>query len=96
MRRSFAALLTGAALMSAGCAVGRFIAGAPAPGGTTSSPALLARRCSGCHEVPDPLRMSPEAWQSALERMQRRMRLPQAEWDSLAAMRPRARPRPRS
>jgi hypothetical protein len=31
--------------------------------------------------------MTAEAWQAALTRMRRRMQLPEAEWDSLAAMR---------
>ncbi len=85
-----APLISGAGLV-AGCAVGRFIAGAPARGGppaSSGSPAQgpLARRCAGCHEAPDPAAMSGAAWQAALERMRLRIRLPQSEWDSLAAM----------
>jgi len=87
MRRLLAALLFGAAVTSTGCAVGRFIAGAPAPGATTAPPALVAMRCSGCHEAPVPASMTADAWQSSLTRMRRRMQLPEAEWDSLAAMR---------
>jgi len=80
-------ILLGAVVPSAGCAVGRFIAGAPAPGATASSPALVTMRCSGCHEAPAPASMTAEAWQAALTRMRRRIQLPEAEWDSLAAMR---------
>jgi hypothetical protein len=82
-------------LATLGCAVGRFIAGAPPAGARSSAPpplratapgrALLAQRCSGCHVTPDPGSMSAESWQAALERM-KRMRLPDSEWDSLAAM----------
>ena len=89
-------LVTAAAvLLIGGCAVGRFIAGAPSereraaarpasanPGGQ----ALLVRRCIGCHEIPDPSRMTALAWHTALDRMKERMRLPESEWDSLAAM----------
>jgi hypothetical protein len=87
IRRLLAALLFGASVTSTGCAVGRFIAGAPAPGATASSPALVVRRCSGCHEAPVPASMTADAWQAALVRMRRRLQLPEADWDSLAAMR---------
>lgn len=69
-----------------GCAVGRFIAGAPSPGSRPPRQALILDRCSGCHEPPKPDAMSADAWRSALARMQRRIRLPESEWDSLAAM----------
>lgn len=87
-------------LAAAGCSVGRFIAGAPAPGeagsasaevpgsGNRPGSALLVRRCSGCHEVPQPAQMSAREWQDGIEFMKRRMRLPEWEWDSLAAMKP--------
>jgi hypothetical protein len=47
---------------------------------------LLARRCAGCHKVPKPAEMERTKWLAALGRMHKRMTLPAAEWDSLAAM----------
>lgn len=98
--RRVGALLLVLALVSTGCSVGRFIAGAPSPGGSgtrhenagaathtaATSHELLARRCAGCHVTPVPGEMSAAAWQASLERMKLRMRLPASEWDSLAAM----------
>ena len=87
-------------IAAAGCSVGRFIAGAPAPGiagqapatvqgsGNRPGSALLVRRCSGCHEIPQPAEMSAREWQEGIVFMKRRMRLPDWEWDSLAAMKP--------
>jgi len=71
-----------------GCAAhhelqGSSSAGPPLP---AESKALLARRCGGCHAIPDPTGMSAEKWLAALERMKKRMELPAAEWDSLAVM----------
>ena len=80
-----AAALTLAALVT-GCEVGRFIAGAPSSRERSTPQGLVARRCSGCHEAPDPAQMSAEEWARALKRMQRRVHLPESEWDSLAAM----------
>jgi hypothetical protein len=79
-------LLMAIPLGIAGCAVGRIVAGAPS--GSASAPAgtLLARRCGGCHEIPDPTRMTAAAWSSALGRMKQRIHLPESEWDSLAAL----------
>jgi len=74
------------ALACAGCAVGNFLTGAPPAGSSHPASSLLTRRCSGCHVTPDPARMTSAHWQSALERMKQRMRLPASEWDSLAAM----------
>ena len=74
------------ALISTGCAVGNFVAGAPSSRSLAPGRALLERRCSGCHMLPEPSSMTITAWQAALERMKRRMRLPASEWDSLAAM----------
>src|SRR5262249_9658966 len=57
---------------------------------TMASPAgseILAHRCASCHARPDPARMSTEQWQAALERMKRKVTLPAADWDTLAAMR---------
>jgi hypothetical protein len=85
---------------AAGCSVARFIAGAPPPGEAGQAPAplrssgnrpgsaLLVRRCSGCHEVPQPAVMTAQEWQAGLVFMKRRMNLPEWEWDSLAAMKP--------
>ena len=74
------------ALVATGCAVGNFVTGAPSTRSMSPARALLEHRCSGCHVVPEPAAMSAAAWQAALERMKRRMRLPASEWDSLAAM----------
>jgi hypothetical protein len=52
---------------------------------TTPDP-LLSRRCGGCHAVPQPAKMSGRAWLDGVKRMRRRIRLPESEWDSLAAM----------
>ena len=73
-------------LACGGCAAGRFIVGAPAPGTVSRVNALVARRCSGCHEVPDPAAMTAADWKSGLDRMKKRMRLPASEWDSLAVL----------
>lgn len=73
-------------IITTGCAVGNFLTGAPSSRSMTPSRALLVRRCSGCHMVPEPASMSMAAWQAALARMKQRMRLPASEWDSLAAM----------
>ncbi len=94
-----AALLAAVLFALAGCGVGYWIAGAPpraereaqartahAPRASVGGAALLARRCANCHETPDPASMSAAAWLAALERMKVRLRLPDAEWDSLAPM----------
>jgi hypothetical protein len=73
-------------LLVTGCAVGNFIVGAPSGRERATHNALLARRCGGCHEIPDPQRMPAAEWQSALGRMRKRIELPAAEWDTLAAM----------
>lgn len=80
-------VIAGSVLLLSGCAVGRFITGGPEPGTSQPKNELLVRRCSGCHDVPDPASMSAVSWQAALERMKLRMGLTVAEWDSLAAMR---------
>lgn len=85
-RRMLAISAIAAALTLAGCAVGNFLVGAPSSRSMTPARALLMRRCSDCHDTPGPGAMSAAAWQSALERMKRRIRLPASEWDSLAAM----------
>jgi len=89
MRRHSAGVaftLLALSLLSGGCAVGNWLVGAPSTRGTATPDALLARRCSGCHDTPDPATMSREDWLAALERMKKRMRLPESEWDSLAAL----------
>ena len=82
-------LLVTLATLAAGCAVGRFVVGAPSTGTTGVQSALLLQRCTGCHEVPQPESMTSTEWLASLERMQKRMVLPASEWDSLAAMVPR-------
>ena len=69
-----------------GCAVGDFIAGAPSSRERVASSGILARRCGGCHAVPNPQSMGAADWRAAVDRMQRRMTLPAAEWDSLALL----------
>lgn len=87
MRRGAAIVLVAMTAGLAGCAVGRFIAGAPSQReGTAATTSLLARRCSGCHAIPDPASMPAAKWQDGLDRMKRRLQLPAAEWDSLQAM----------
>ena len=88
-RRAGALGVSGLVLLLSGCAIGNFLTGAPSSRSTTHANALLARRCSGCHLVPDPAAMSTAEWQASLERMKERMRLPASEWDSLAAMKSR-------
>ena len=87
MRFAPALAALGLIALATGCAVGRFIAGAPSTQERHATNELIARRCSGCHEVPDPAAMTAEGWEQSLVRMRRRMTLPEAEWDSLAAMR---------
>jgi len=87
MGRRIAALLVMAGMcLLTGCAVGRFIVGAPSGSARDRPNALLVRRCGGCHDVPEPSTMSAESWQKALRRMKKRITLPEAEWGSLAAM----------
>jgi hypothetical protein len=97
-RLRHAALLLVVASALAGCAAGRWIAGAPAPGeapraatpraphASRTSASLLVSRCANCHAVPDPHAMTADAWLASLDRMKLRMHLPDAEWDELAAM----------
>lgn len=86
MRRATMVAVSAAALLAGGCAVGKFVTGAPSAHEARPDQALLVRRCSGCHEVPEPKAMRAAEWQAALERMKLRMRLPETDWDSLAAM----------
>ena len=83
----YALLATFATALLAGCSAGRFIAGASSTKPAATNDSLLGRRCSGCHEQPSPSAMTADEWQESLERMKRRMHLPEAEWAALAAMR---------
>ena len=79
-------------LALAGCAAHHAVEPSAMATGTTANatPAgseILTRRCGGCHARPDPAKLSAEQWQAALERMRRKVTLPAAEWDTLAAMR---------
>jgi len=86
VRGIHAALLAVAvAAMVQGCAAGRWVAGAPSAK-TAPAEALLIRRCSGCHEIPNPDMMTADEWRASLVRMQRRMTLPASEWQALADM----------
>lgn len=69
-----------------GCAMGRYIAGAPSTREQGTTNGLLARRCGGCHAIPHPEAMPAAEWRAALDRMHQRMRLPASEWDSLATL----------
>ena len=59
---------------------------APTAAAPATQQSLLTRRCGSCHAVPQPTKMSGRAWVDGVKRMRRRMRLPEAEWDSLTAM----------
>lgn len=72
------------AVALAGCAAAAARRGATPV--TADGHALLRRRCASCHAEPHPERMSHDDWLYALARMRKRMTLPAAEWDSLAAM----------
>ena len=76
MRRWTMIAVIAVAIAGARCSVARFLVGAPPAGSTSPARTLLARRCAGCHAIPDPSSMSAAAWSSALERMKLRMRLP--------------------
>ncbi len=74
------------ALGLGGCAVGDFLAGAPSSRERIASTGIVARRCSGCHALPNPAAMTRVDWLAGLDRMHRRMQLPAAEWDSLSRL----------
>jgi len=73
-------------LLALGCAAGQRMAAAPAAPEATPAHAILAKRCANCHRLPEPARMSRDRWLRALDRMRRRVRLPEAEWDTLATL----------
>jgi hypothetical protein len=88
--RGSVALVLVLALALAGCAAHQRLEPSATTAAANATPAgseILARRCGGCHARPDPAKMSAEQWQAALERMKRKITLPGAEWDTLAAMR---------
>lgn len=79
--------LAGACLLAlGGCAASRELAAARQELRASPAGRLLARRCDGCHDLPAPYRMTRAHWLRALDRMQRRVRLPAAEWDTLATL----------
>lgn len=89
-RRTRSWLSAGAILalaLAAGCAAHRELKPAePTAAPEVAGTSLLKQKCGGCHAVPKPSAMSAAKWTAALERMKRRLDLPAADWDSLAAM----------
>ncbi|HEX7077982.1 MAG TPA: hypothetical protein VF363_06140 [Candidatus Eisenbacteria bacterium] len=77
------------ALISAGCAhAPRAEVRAADDGNDAYARGLLARRCQGCHAMPDPRSHSREAWARGLAKMRRRLNLPDEDWRSLLALVP--------
>ena len=76
-------ILLGALL---GCAASGGLTPGREPGAQTYGQRLLVQRCSGCHKTPSPAAMTRQRWLGGLDRMQRRIHLPPADWDTLAAM----------
>jgi len=88
-RRAVAALITAwSALVALGCAAGGGGRNLAAAGSVSYSRQLLRRECYGCHRPPRPEEWSGRAWRYWLDRMKRRVPLPTADWDSLAALVP--------
>jgi hypothetical protein len=90
VRRALAGLLGLSVLAAWGCATGggsanRAAGGSASPSGSYAQQ-LLRRRCQGCHRMPQPESLSRKEWQEALARMEQRIHLPAADWDSLAAL----------
>lgn len=83
-RRAAAALLLAGTLAALGCATGGGSKAIPVSEPDTYARQLLKRRCQSCHRMPNP--EGAVAWEKALKRMQRRVRLSPADWDSLAAL----------
>jgi hypothetical protein len=71
-------------LAAFGCATGGGSKAIPVRESDTYARQLLKRRCQSCHRMPNP--EGAVAWEKALKRMQRRVRLSPADWDSLAAL----------
>jgi len=87
VRRAAAALIIAwTALAALGCATGGGGQNAATSASEPYARQLLRRRCQGCHRLPRPEAKSGSAWQAALTRMKRRVTLPPADWDSLAAL----------
>ena len=87
-RRAAASLILAVTLAAVGCATGGGSGNVAATGTETYAQQLLKRRCHSCHRVPKPERWTAATWQEELARMKRRVNLPAADWDSLAALRP--------
>lgn len=81
-------LLTGCAAGPAGPAPAaqNLAAPAAAPAGASYARRLMVRRCQNCHALPNTLKYDTAAWQRRLDQMKKKVRLAQADWDSLAAL----------
>ena len=84
LRRCAAATLVlgAAAALAAGCATG----GGGANAAARAEHPILAQRCGRCHAIPRPSTLPRDKWLAALERMKKRMDMPAADWDTLAAL----------
>ena len=49
---------------------------------------ILRHRCQGCHVLPDPRKHTRARWVRGVTMMERKLRLPAADWDSLLALWP--------
>jgi cytochrome c5 len=85
-RRTAAAFILAGTLAAFGCATGGGSKAIPVSKSDTYAEQLLKRRCQSCHRTPRPDARDAADWQKALERMQRRVRLSPADWDSLATL----------
>ena len=83
-------LLLWVAAGAAGCAAGGPASSDRGAKARTRGQELLARRCHSCHEVPEPGSYSSREWGLKLGKMRRRVHLPAADWDTLAALVPGA------
>jgi hypothetical protein len=75
-----------ASLAALGCAAGGGSRNVAQSTPETYSQLLLRRKCQGCHRTPRPEKGSARAWQDALNRMKRKVKLTDADWDSLATL----------
>ena len=80
--RGAATLLVVAAVVAGCAAQSQLTRGAHA----TPGDRIIARRCTGCHAGPNPAAMTRADWLDALQAMHDHVRLPAADWDTLAAM----------
>lgn len=85
-RRAAAILIVACTVFALGCAAGGGGGNLPAGDSNTYARQLLRRECYGCHRLPHPEAWSDSSWQAALRRMKKRVALPPADWDSLAAL----------